>query len=125
VVGGCIKCSDFCLRVGECGGSTGSTQGRASRRFLGDRGVPSSVSRASRNMVETSRRASLVRSERGRGVSFVVSARPISVGRVFGVVFSGLCFSLIVDCGYLLFWYPTPSFDLLFYELVEPCAIPA
>jgi hypothetical protein len=32
-------------------------------------------------------------SERGRGVSFVVLARPVSVGRVFGVVFSGVCFS--------------------------------
>jgi hypothetical protein len=61
VVGGCIKCSDFCLRVGECGGSTGSTQGRTSQRFLGGRGVSSSEPRASRNVVETSRRASLVR----------------------------------------------------------------
>jgi hypothetical protein len=55
VVGGCIKCSDFCLRVDECGGSTGSTQGRASRRSLGGRGVPSSEPRASQNMVETFR----------------------------------------------------------------------
>jgi hypothetical protein len=52
VVGGCIKCFDFCLRVGERGGSTSSTQGRVSRRFLGGRGVPSSESRASRNVVE-------------------------------------------------------------------------
>jgi hypothetical protein len=61
VVGGCIKCSDFCLRVGECGGSTGSTQSRASRGFLGGRGVPSSEPRASRNVVKTSCRASLMR----------------------------------------------------------------
>jgi hypothetical protein len=61
VVGGCIKCFDFCLRVGERGGSTISTQGRASQRFLGGRGVPSSESRTSRNMVEASRRVSLVR----------------------------------------------------------------
>jgi hypothetical protein len=55
VVGGCIKCFDFCLKVGECGGLTGSTQGRASQRFLGGRGVLSSESRASRNMVEAFR----------------------------------------------------------------------
>jgi hypothetical protein len=55
VVGGCIKCSDFCLRVGECGGSTGSTQGFASRRFLGGRGVLLSEPRVSRNVVEAFR----------------------------------------------------------------------
>jgi hypothetical protein len=53
VVGGCIKCFDFCLRVGERGGSIGSTQGHASWRFFGGRGVSSSKPRASRNVVET------------------------------------------------------------------------
>jgi hypothetical protein len=55
MVGGCIKCFDFCLRVGERGGSTGSTQGRTSRRFPYGRGVPSSKPRASRNVVEAFR----------------------------------------------------------------------
>jgi hypothetical protein len=32
-------------------------------------------------------------SERGRGILFVVSAHPIFVGRVFGMVFLGVCFS--------------------------------
>jgi hypothetical protein len=60
------------------------------------------------SVVEVFRQASLVRvgtwsrrpiervsceSERGRGVSFVVLARPVSVGWVFGVVFSEVCFS--------------------------------
>jgi hypothetical protein len=40
---------------GECGGSTGSTQGRASHRFLGDQGVPSSEPHVSRNVVEAFR----------------------------------------------------------------------
>jgi hypothetical protein len=70
------------------------------------------------SVVEASCRASLVRvgawsrrpikrasykSKRDRGVSFVVSARPVFVGKAFGVVL----FFLIVDCGYPLFWYPT------------------
>jgi hypothetical protein len=70
------------------------------------------------SVVEVSYRESLVRvgtwsrrpaerasceSERGRGVSFVVLARPVFVGRAFGVVL----FFLIVDYGYPLFWYPT------------------
>jgi hypothetical protein len=55
VVGSRIKCSDFCLRVGEWGGSTGPTQGRASQKLLGGRGVPSSEPRASQNVVEAFR----------------------------------------------------------------------
>jgi hypothetical protein len=57
----------------------------------------SEISRQSRRPVE---RASC-ESERGRGISFAVSTRPV---RAFGVVL----FFLIVDCGYPLFWYPTP-----------------
>jgi hypothetical protein len=45
----------FCLRVGELGGSTGSTQGRTSQRFRCGRGVPSNKPRASQNMVEAFR----------------------------------------------------------------------
>jgi hypothetical protein len=55
VVGSHIKCFDFCLRVGEWSRSIGPTQGRANRRFLGGRGVPSSEPRASQNVVETFR----------------------------------------------------------------------
>jgi hypothetical protein len=60
------------------------------------------------SVVEASHQASLMRvrtwsrrpiervsceSERGRGVSFVVSARSVFVGRALGVVFSGVCFA--------------------------------
>jgi hypothetical protein len=69
------------------------------------------------SIVEASCRASLVRvgtwsrrpverasyeSERGRGVSFAVTARPVFVGSGFGMVL----FFLIVDCGYPLFLVP-------------------
>jgi hypothetical protein len=60
VVDSRIKCSDFCLRVGEWGGSIGPTQGRANPRFPGGRGVPSSEPRASRNVVETFRSSFLL-----------------------------------------------------------------
>jgi hypothetical protein len=56
------------------------------------------ISRQSRRPVE---RASC-ESEHGRGVSFAVSARPVFMGRAFGVVL----FFLIVDCGYPLFLVP-------------------
>jgi hypothetical protein len=95
VVSGCIKCSDFCLRVGECGGSAGSTQGRASRRFLGDRGIPSSEPRASRNVVE----------------AFRLSFRLVPSQSFWHGFLRGLFF-LIVDYGYPLFWYPTHSYSL-------------
>jgi hypothetical protein len=68
VVGGCIKCFDFRPRVGERGGSIGSTQGRTSRRFP---------------VVEASHRASLVRvgtwSRRSvRGLAWPSWAEPLA-----------------------------------------------
>jgi hypothetical protein len=92
VVGGCIKYFDFCLRVSERGGSTGSTQGRVSQRFLGGRGVPSSESRASWNVVD----------------AFCSSfwLIPSLWAELLVWFFQGF-FSLIINCGYPLFWYPT------------------
>jgi hypothetical protein len=55
-------------------------------------------------------------SERGRGVSFDVSARPVFVGKVFGVVFSGVCFSWSLIVGTPCFG--TRHIGSLFFNLL-------
>jgi hypothetical protein len=58
----------------------------------------SEISRWSRHFIEQAS----CESEHGQGVSFVVLTRSVFVGKAFGVVFSGVCFSLSLIVGTLV-----------------------
>jgi hypothetical protein len=63
----------------------------------------SEISLGSRRLVEQAS----CESKRGQGIPCVVLARSAFVGGAFGVVFSGVCLFLVIECGYPLFRYPT------------------